>query len=134
MSFIATIQITGDTSKDIADELRLIAEQIEEQGTMESVDPECMVHVRKQGSEEQLDGGKCWMVGQSETHPSAYVAIFADKTHAERFAADEGKHVIDLADELPMRDLCVTRARVVGTFWNSYDPDPEDEQQPKETP
>lgn len=126
MNFIATIQIIGDTPKDIADELRILAKQIEAQGTMDVHEPRgLVVHVReyKSGREEPLDAGKCWSVGQCEMDPGDYVAIFANKEHAERMAS--GAPIFDDEDG-PMTDLCVTRACIVGTFWNNFDPDPED--------
>jgi hypothetical protein len=126
MNFIATLQIIGDTPKDIADELRILAKQIETQGTMEIHEPSgLVVYVREytSGGEEPLDAGKRWAVGQSEMDPGDYVALFANKEHAERLV--EGAPIFDDEDG-PMTDLCVTRARVVGTFWNSFDPDPED--------
>lgn len=126
MNFIATIQLLGNSPKDIASDLRHLADRIEAQGTTEQHDDDNMiVHVRewKSGGEEPLDAGKYWAVGNSEAFPGEQLAVFARKDHAERMV--EGKPIFDDEDG-PMNDLCVTRARLVGTIWNSYDPDPED--------
>lgn len=126
MNYIATIQLLGHSPKEIASELRIIADRIESQGTMEQHDDNnAIVHVRdwKSGGEEPIDAGRFWSVGHCEGEPGNVVALFSEKAHAERMA--EGKPIFDDEDG-PMNDLCVTRARVVGTFWNSFDPDPED--------
>lgn len=126
MNYIATIQILGYSPKELAADLRAIADQIETQGTMEQHDDHNMVvHVRewKSGGEEPIDAGKYWAVGQSDAFPGEHLAVFANKEHAERMA--EQKPIFDENDG-PMNDLCVTRARIVGTIWNSFDADPED--------
>jgi hypothetical protein len=127
MNFIATIQLLGDSPKDIASDLRSIAERIEAQGLMEHHDDDNMiVHVRSWPSnagECPIDAGKYWAVGQSDAFPGEQLAFFADKDMAERMASNQP--LFDEDDALS-GDACVTRARLVGTIWNSFDPDPED--------
>ncbi len=126
-SLIATIQLLGDSPKDIANDLRYLADRIQAQGTYEQHDDDNMiVHVRewpRSGGEAPIDAGKYWAVGCSESFPGEQLAFFADKEMAERMAS--GKSVFDEEDG-PPNDMCVTRARMVGTIWNSYDPDPEE--------
>jgi hypothetical protein len=129
-SLIATIQLLGDSPKDIANDLRIIADRIESQGALEQHDDHNMiVHVRewKSGGEEPIDAGKYWAVGQSDAFPGEQIALFAQKEHAERMV--EGTLIFDEEDG-PKNDLCVTRARIVGSLWNSFDPDPEDPSEP----
>jgi hypothetical protein len=124
---IATIQLIGKTPKDLADDLRSIADQIESKGTMEAHDDHLMVvHVREwpdNGGEAPIDAGRYWAVGCSDAFPGEQLAFFADKEMAYRMA--NGKPVFDEEDG-PPNDMGVTRARLVGTIRNSYDPDPED--------
>jgi hypothetical protein len=130
-NFIATIQLLGDTPKSIAEDLRLIASRIELQGTLESHDDANMVvHVREWGTnagECPIDAGRYWAVGNSDAFPGEQLAFFACKEHAERMA--EGKPLFD-DDDGPPNDPCVTRARLMGTIWNSYDPDPDEPSEP----
>lgn len=126
-SLIATIQLIGDYPKDIANDLRYLADRIQTQGTFEQHDDDNMiVHVRaypNQGGEAPIDAGRFWGVGDGEGFPGEEIAFFADRELAERFVS--GKPMFD-EDERPNSDLVVVRARLMGTIWNSYDPDPED--------
>lgn len=124
---IATIQVIGDSPKDAADELRHYADMIEKQGPLESNESHLSIaHVRPwadNGGEAPLDTGRYWAVGHSEAFPGEQIALFNSKELAERMS--EGKPLFTEDDPAPS-DMCVTRARIVGSIWNSFDPDPED--------
>ncbi len=124
---IATIQLIGDSPEDIANELRYLADRVQAQGTYEQHDDDNMiVHVRvwaNNAGEYPIDAGRYWAVGYSEAFPGEQFALFSSKEFAERLI--EGLPMFTEDDPQPT-DMCITRARVVGTLWNSYDPDPED--------
>ncbi len=124
---IATIQVVGDSPSEVADEVRTIADRIEREGVFEFGETfSALAHVRaypRQGGEAPIDAGRFWGVGNGEGFPGEEIAYFAHRDMAERFV--EGKPMFE-DDEGPSPDLVIVRADLMGTIWNSCDPDPQD--------
>jgi hypothetical protein len=131
---IATIQIVGESSNHVAEILVRLAERVLSEGAFDynnssSYDENgqtwAFFRHSADAGENVIDPGTFWGVGYSETFPGEEIAFFANKDLAVRFS--QGKNVFDEEEGLaPPRDgdLCVVRACIVGTIWNSTEADP----------
>jgi hypothetical protein len=112
---VLTLSHTGEP-QDVASYLRWIADRIERGDAWEEPPPgNPTVHVRSVGpgssGEEPLLGGRFYAVMRADGDGDP-VAMFADREDADAFRFDDNA------------DMCTLRADVVGSVWNSIDPDP----------
>ncbi len=124
---IATIQVVGDDREHLAGILHCLAERIRLEGTFDYREGQTFAFVRlfKDTGENVVDPGTFWGVGYAENFPGEEIAYFANKDLAVRFS--QGKNVFDENEGLvpPGSDsLCVVRACLIGTIWNSTEADP----------
>lgn len=105
----------------LAEELRRIADIVEERGVVEMRNGTCRVSVRRvesQGGEMPM-WGRYHAVGYDGEDWSPPVAMFLRRDHAEAHAAGAKFD----PEDLPSDDGIVVRADVVGFEWNSYETD-----------
>lgn len=125
---IATIQVVGDDYDHVAGILHCLAERVRREGTFDYREGQTNAFVRHSAGigdgECVIDAGTFWGVGFAENFPGEEIAFFANKSIAERFA--QGKPIFDDEGLQPpaQGDLCVVRSILVGSIWNSTEPEP----------
>ncbi len=131
---IATIQIVGESSSHVAEILVRLAERVLAEGTFDynnssSYDENgqtwAFIRHSADAGENIIDRGTFWGVGYAENFPGEEIVYFANRDLAVRFS--QGKNVFDEDEGLvPPSDgtLCVVRACLIGTIWNSTEADP----------
>lgn len=126
---IATIQIVADDRYLVAGILHCLAERIKREGFFEHSEGMTFASVRPSAGNDDgecaIDAGVFWGVGYAESFPGEEIAFFANKNTAVRFS--QGKPVFDEDEGLQPPsdgDLCVVRAQLVGSIWNSTEPEP----------
>jgi hypothetical protein len=131
---IAIIQIVGDNSSHVAEILVRLAERILAEGTFdydnsstydENGQTCAFIRHSADAGENAIDPGTFWGVGYAESFPGEEIAFFSNREIAVRFS--QGKPIFDEEEGLVHPGdggLCVVRACLVGTIWNSTEADP----------
>jgi hypothetical protein len=125
---VAVIQVVGDDPDHVAGVLECMAARIRRVGAFIHQAGQTFAHVKYSAGigegECPIDAGTFWGVGFAENFPGEEIAFFANKNIAERFA--QGKPIFDDEGLQPpaQGDLCVVRSILVGSIWNSTEPEP----------
>jgi len=123
---IVVTMVCDGTREDVSADLRALLRRIE-RGDLHAMGGNPRFTIRASGastSGEEPTSGRYFGVIADNDYSNEPRAMFADRKMAEAFARGEKVTLADADDDALGADYCVCRVDIVGSVWNSYDPDP----------